>query len=79
MLEIKILHRDFPQEKDNIDYIWITLLWFHFRWFLDCGEWFVYFEWWTKKKVYGYRFSSAGCMGTSHERSYYNKTLTTKH
>jgi hypothetical protein len=48
--------------KDDIDILWFKIWRFHFRWFLDCGEWFIYLEWETKKRIKGYRFSSAGNM-----------------
>lgn len=47
---------------DCKDYIWIDFLWFEFHWFLDCGEWFIYVGFNTKKRHIGYRFSSAGNM-----------------
>lgn len=68
MFELSILKRPFRNDKTCMDYFRLTLLWFHLRWFLDCGDWFVYVEWWTNKKVYGYRFSSAGNMSASHDR-----------
>ena len=56
----------YEQYNDCINYLFLTILRFHFRWFLDCGEWFMYIEWWTKKITYSARFSSAGNMFTKH-------------
>ena len=33
---------------------------FYFKWFIDCGEWFVYLNWRGKKILRSVRFSSAG-------------------
>jgi hypothetical protein len=67
MFELKILTRDFPCDKSCIDYFWLRFLWFSFRWFLDCGEWFVYVEIHNKRRTIGYRFSSAGNMPVNHK------------
>jgi hypothetical protein len=46
--------------EDDIDYLWFRIWKFHFRWFIDCGEWFIYLEWWNKDRIKGFRLSSAG-------------------
>jgi len=68
MFELSILKRPFRDDKNCMDYLFFTFLWFHFRWFLDCGDWFVYFEWWGRNTVYGYRFSSAGNLSVTRIR-----------
>jgi hypothetical protein len=69
MFELSLFQRPFRDDKTCFDYLRLTLFWFHIRWFLDAGEWFFYVEWWTKHKIYGYRFSSAGNMSATHIRS----------
>ena len=44
------------------DILWFRTWHFFFRWFTDCGDWFVYLEWRTRKAEYYMRFSSAGFM-----------------
>lgn len=60
-------HEEHPYE-DCIDYLWFKIWKLHFRWFLDCGEWFVYLEWWTKDYIKGFRFSGAGNMKLNYKR-----------
>lgn len=63
--KFRFMKRD-PEYKDCISYLCFTICHFHFNWFLDCGEWFIYITWETEKKVKGYRFSGAGNMRVSH-------------
>lgn len=44
------------------DILWFRTWHFFFKWFTDCGEWFVYLEWHWKRTVWYLRFSSAGFM-----------------
>lgn len=44
------------------DILWFRTWHFHFKWFTDCGDWFIYLEWRTKKETWYIRFSSAGFM-----------------
>jgi hypothetical protein len=60
-------HEEHPFE-DCIDYLWFKIGRFHFRWFLDCGEWFIYIEWWTQKIIKGFRLSGAGNMILNYKR-----------
>lgn len=56
-----------PDYSDCIDYLLVELKHFGFRWFLDCGEWFVYVDWKTRKKIRGFRLSGAGCFTYSYD------------
>ena len=47
---------------EGFDFIIFRGKHFSFRWFTDCGEWFIYICFEDKNKVRGYRFSSAGNM-----------------
>ena len=58
---MRFLQRDAFNPKD-MDILWFSIGKFAFRWFTDCGEWFVYIELEQDKKIKGYRFSSAGNM-----------------
>ena len=51
-----------PDYSDCIDYLIICFKHFGFRWFLDCGEWFIYVDFKTRKKTSGFRLSGAGNM-----------------
>jgi hypothetical protein len=54
-------------EYCSFDYLSIKILRFSFKWFLDCGDWFIYITWRKKKEVVGYRFSSAGNMKVNYK------------
>lgn len=56
----RFMKHESPPYQDCMDYLWFYIGKFHFRWFTDCGDWFVYFEWWNKQDIHGLRFSSAG-------------------
>lgn len=61
--------KDYPEYKDCIDYLFFRIWRFHFKWFLDCGTWFIYIEWWTPDYIKGWRFSKeAGNMKLNHKR-----------
>lgn len=56
MIFLRFLQKDL----DGIDILWFKIGKFSFRWFTDCGEWFIYLEWDKGDRIVGYRLSSAG-------------------
>lgn len=67
----KFLSRDyceFGEERIAIgwDILWLTIKNFTFRWFTDCGEWFIYLEHEKDGTTKYVRFSSAGYMKGSY-------------
>ncbi len=57
--DFRLLKRD-GEYKDDFDILWFKIWRFQFKWFLECGEWFMYITWHKKDRVIGYRLSSAG-------------------
>jgi hypothetical protein len=43
------------------DILWFRIGRYRFKWFTDCGEWFIYFIWNAKKYSRCVRLSGAGC------------------
>lgn len=59
----------FLERYENGVYILFFRIWrFQFRWFTDCGEWFIYLRWYGKKHVRHVRISSAICDAGKWER-----------
>jgi hypothetical protein len=62
-------------ERDNLygdwimDILWFRIWRFHFKWFIDCGEWFIYLQWETPERIRGWRLSSAGNMKLNFRRN----------
>jgi hypothetical protein len=54
--------RFLQKDLTGIDILWFTIGRFEFRWFTDCGEWFIYFDWNYDDKCISRRLSSAGNM-----------------
>lgn len=69
---MKILQKDIDK-TDGYFYGWDILEFkigrFEFRWFTDCGEWFLYIEWDFGEEVKGYRFSSAGYLKIDYKKN----------
>lgn len=51
------------------DILWFKIGKFEFRWFTDCGEWFIYIEWDDGIRVKGHRFSSAGYLKLDNKKT----------
>lgn len=51
------------------DILWFRTWHFFFRWFTDCGEWFICLEWHWKNKCWYLRFSSAGFLKGYYEHN----------
>lgn len=67
--------RFLKRDLDGIDILWFSIDKFNFRWFTDCGEWFIYIELEDDKKIKGYRFSSAGNMKIDYMKINHNKRI----
>ena len=58
---MRLFERD-SEYPEDIDILCFSIGKFDFKWFTDNGEWFIYIRIENDKKVWGYRFSSAGNM-----------------
>ena len=50
------------KNKEGLDILCFSIGKFSFRWFTDCGQWFIYFERNINGEIVGHRFSSDGYM-----------------
>ncbi len=69
-LHFSFMKRGEPPYNDFFNFLSFDFLWLMFRWFKECGEWWLSFTWVTKKYIRYFQFSSTGCWGDKIERGY---------